>query len=223
MKKIISILVALGVIVGMTLAAAPVAAIDCPADCTPPDLDDLLGPPDFCAGAQSVYQIGNVEGAGIGMTLPVTLIGGTDSLSVTFPVGTDLSSVDNTDIRIYSDFYSTGATVTNPTDVTITDNYLEFVVPVNGIFWLNIPAGTDIDITVSDVVNPPAGDYCLHGKIRNSGLSAFAFPDVQSGEFRSKIDRIIMSYFCNKNFNQHLRDRFIQFFENFQNFRIVFR
>jgi hypothetical protein len=153
-KKIISILVALGVILGLTLGAAPVAAqVDCPDDCTA-NLADLAGPPDFCAGKQSIYDITDI-------TLPVTLIGGTDSLSVTFPVGTDLSSVDNTDIYIYSHWYITGTIVTNPTDVTITDNYLEFVVPVNGIFWLNIPAGTDIDITVSDVVNPPAGDYCL--------------------------------------------------------------
>jgi hypothetical protein len=165
-KKIMSILLALGVILGLTLAAAPVAAdevmdgVECPTDCSGFPVIDGLGPPDFCASGVSDYIIGDSFLLGTGITLPVTLIVGTDSLSVTFPPGTDLSDVGANDIWVWDDWSGWGAFVTDPTDITITDNYLEFVIPV--ALWSNLRADEEIDIWVFDVINPPtAGDYCL--------------------------------------------------------------
>ena len=157
MRKIISILITLGVILGLTLAAAPVAAqVDCPADCTPIDIDDLAGPPDFCAGMVSDYLLGD-PGFVTSITLPVSLIAGADSLSVDFPSDTDLSDVDPADVIVNS--LGFGGPF-SPAAITVTDQHLSFLVPIG--FFPGLPAGDIITIEVDDVINPTvADDYCL--------------------------------------------------------------
>jgi hypothetical protein len=161
-KKILSILLALGVILGLTLAAAPVAAqVDCPDDCTPIAIDDIAAgtPPDFCAGTASDYLLGDGVAS---ITLPVTLVPGADSLSVDFPPGTDLASVVAAGVWVID--WTTLDGPYNPTAITKDGTHLEFVVPpgflpLTGMLW----AGDIITIQVDGVVNPTvAGDYCLY-------------------------------------------------------------
>jgi hypothetical protein len=91
------------------------------------------------------------------ITLPQTLMAGTDTLSVQFPADTDLSAVQAADVWVWSTFYAAWA---QPAAITIVDQYLEFVVPIG--FWPSLPAGDTIEIDVEDVVNPTVpGDYCL--------------------------------------------------------------
>jgi hypothetical protein len=151
-RKIISILLALGVILGLSLMAAPVAAAPvCPTDCTL-TVTDLLGPPSFCAGGTSNYNI-------TGIALPVTLIPGTDSLSVDFPAGTDLTAVVKAGVIV-----TKGVTSYSPAAITgntAGSTHLEFVIPAG--FMPNLFAlGDVITIQVNGVVNPStAGKACL--------------------------------------------------------------
>ena len=155
MRKIISILLALGVILGLSLMAAPVAAAPCVCPTTMGTFDvvDGLGPPDFCAGGVSDYELGLVTP----FTLPLTLTAGTDSLSVDFPTGTDLTSVVYTGVFV-DGFVLDGAT--KLTGNTAGSTRLEFVIP---IALLNLMfMGSTHSIEVNGVVNPPAGTYCLY-------------------------------------------------------------
>jgi hypothetical protein len=147
-KKILSILLALGVILGLTITAVPVAAqVVCPDDCSGFDLFDADGPPDFCAGGSSWYWIGFPTS----IVLPVTLIPGTDSLSVEFPAGTDLSNVDAIDVDVW-DWSATLVGPFNPTAVTIDGERLEFVIPAGFLPDL-LDTGDLIEIDVDDVIN----------------------------------------------------------------------
>lgn len=153
MKKIINILVALGVILGLTLVAAPVAAQPCvcPATMSSFDIADGLGPPDFCAGMLSDYDLGLVTP----FTLTTTLIGGTDSISVDFPAGTDLSSVVFTGVLIDA------IVLDNAASLVISGTHLEAKIPAS----LGILTGDGVtphSIQVDSVVNPPPGTYCLY-------------------------------------------------------------
>jgi len=155
-KKILSILLALGVILGLTLGAVPVAAqppCTCPAGMGTFDIVDglLPSPPDFCAGMLSDYDLGLVTG----FTLTTTLIGGTDSISVDFPAGTDLSGVVFTGVLIDS------TVLDNAASLVISGTHLEAKIPAS----LGILAGDGVtphSIQVDSVVNPPAGTYCLY-------------------------------------------------------------
>jgi len=167
-RKIISILVALGVILGLSLMAAPVAAAPvCPDDCSGIDLVDNAGPPDFCAGDPSDYLIGSVTT----ITLPITLLAGTDSLSVDFPVGTVLTSVLAANVLIDGVF--------SPAAITKTGTHLEFVIP---FAWMGavIPVGTTFTLEVQNVVNPAtAGTYCLFLDYKLACCAAVQFDCVQ--------------------------------------------
>jgi hypothetical protein len=133
--------------------AAPAAAAPCVCDTALGTFDivDGLGPPDFCAGAVSDYDLGFVTP----ITLPVTLIAGTDSLSVDFPADTDLSSV------LYTGVLIDGAPLDSAAALTISGQHLEAVIPIAllGTMFL----GSTHTITVNGVVNPSVGDtYCLY-------------------------------------------------------------
>ena len=150
MRKIISILVTLGVILGLTLAAAPVAAAPCVCPTTMATVD-VLTPP-FCAGLASNYLIGSVSG----IKLPVTLTAGTDSLSVDFPAGTDLSSV------VFGGVFIDFAALDNAASLVISGTHLEARIPVSLIGTMNA-ATTAHRIQVNGVVNTAAADvHCLY-------------------------------------------------------------
>jgi hypothetical protein len=167
-RKIISILLALGVILGLSLMAAPVAAAPvCPTDCTL-TVTDLLGPPPFCAGGTSNYFIS-------GITLPITLTAGTDSLSVDFPAGTDLSVVDYTGVFVGIFPLDSAASLTGN---KAGSTRLEFVLPV--AFWPSLPAGTPVTIEVDGVVNPTTGGKaCLFVDYKLACCPAVQFGCVQ--------------------------------------------
>ena len=128
MRKIISILLALGVILGLTIAAVPTAA----QTCTIPVV--ALVPP-FCASDSDTYSIGP-------FTLPVTLIAPNDKLAVEFPTGTGLTAVVAANVLV------NGAAVPS---VTKVGTRIEFPIPV---VPGNIVAGTPITLTIGGVVNP---------------------------------------------------------------------
>jgi hypothetical protein len=177
-RKIFSILVTLGVILGMTLMAVPVAAAEpvCPTDCTPITIDDVIsvGPPDFCAGGASNYLLGDPTFV-TDITVPVTLTAGTDSLSVDFPAGTNLTAVVPAGVIV--DSLAVGPF--SPTAITVTGGtHLEFVVPVG--FAPQIVAGTIITIQVNGVKNPPtAGKYCLFVDYKLACCAAVKFDCVE--------------------------------------------
>jgi hypothetical protein len=136
-RKIISILLALGVILGLTVAAVPTAA----QTCTIPVV--ALVPP-FCASDSDTYIIGP-------FTLPVTLIAPNDKLAVDFPTGTGLTAVVAANVLV------NGIAVTS---VTKSGTHIEFAIPVAGG---DIISPTPITLTIGGVVNPAtAGSKTLN-------------------------------------------------------------
>jgi len=152
-KKIMHILLALGVILGLTLTVAPVAAAPCvcPTTMAPTDVVDGLAPPSFCAGGTSNYVIGGVTP----FAVPITLIAGRDWLSVDFPAGTDLSSV------VFGGVSIDGSFLTAASQLVITGEHLEAQIPVALIGTFN--ALTTHSMQVDGVINTAtAGSYCLY-------------------------------------------------------------
>jgi hypothetical protein len=155
-RKIISILAALGLLLGLGLMATLAEAQPpCTMTCTPVDIQDLVSPL-FCAGFTSNYLIGSVTPA----VLPVTLIPGTDSLSVDFPADTDLSCVTAAGVTVFS----LAAGAANPTSITVSGQHLEFMIPAAFLTVVSVlPAGDWIAIQVNGVINPTTADmYCLY-------------------------------------------------------------
>jgi hypothetical protein len=155
-------------ILALSAMAAPVAAAPpvCPADCTL-TLTDGLGPPSFCAGGTSNYLIGNI-------TLPVTLTQGTDSLSVEFPAGTDLTKVVYTGVLVNISPLGAKADLTGN---TAGSTRLEFVIPVAAG---QLTKGTVITIQVNGVVNTAtAGKQCLYVDYKLACCAPVVFGCVQ--------------------------------------------
>ena len=157
MRKIISILVALGVILGLTLAAAPVAAQTpcvCPIGSSPVTIIDALGPPSFCAGGISNYVIG------VGAPewpIPITMLGNTDSYVVEFPAGTDLSGVTAAGVFVTS--FNMLATLP-ATSISVVGTTLFVKVPAA---WVTVAPNDFIMMQVNGVKNPTTPDtYCLN-------------------------------------------------------------
>ena len=148
MRKIISILLALGVILGLSLMAAPVAAAPCACPTTMGTFD-ILTPP-FCAGASQNYLLGTATP----FTVPITLIAGTDFLSVDFPAGTDLSAV------VFGGVSIDTWPLTAASQLVISGTHLEARIPV---LAGNLIAGTLHFMQVNSVTNPTvAATYCLY-------------------------------------------------------------
>ena len=136
MRKIISILVALGLVLGLTVMAAPVAAQD---DC---DATVAITPATACEGAVSTYAIT--------FDSPVTLLAGNDMLSFDFGAGTTFAFADDDDIDVGSFFVL-------DEDIEVTGTHVEFLIPVGG----GIDAGDTVTVTIRTVTNPAAGDYVM--------------------------------------------------------------
>ena len=150
MRKILSILMALGVILGLTLAAAPVAAQPCVCPATMDSTDVATAP--FCAGSASNYVIGGVDT----FLLPITLIEGTDWLSVDFPAGTDLSSV------VFGGVSIDGSPLTAASQLVVSGEHLEALIPI-ALGFGTMLADTGHTMTVNGVINTAtAGTYCLY-------------------------------------------------------------
>jgi hypothetical protein len=152
-RKIISIVLTLGVILGLTAFAAPVAAAPCvcPTTMAPTDVVDLAGPPNFCAGGTSDYMIGGVTA----FQIPITLIEGRDWISVDFPVGTDLSSV------LFGDVFIDSSPLTAASQLKVSGAHLEAQIPIALIG--TFAALTTHDIEVDGVINTATpGTYCLY-------------------------------------------------------------
>jgi hypothetical protein len=149
-RKIISIVLTLGVILGLTAFAAPVAAAPCVCPTTM-DSTDVLTPP-FCAGASQTYTIGTVDP----FVLPISLVPGTDWISVDFPAGTDLSSV------VFGGVLIDGSPLTAASQLVVSGAHLEARIPVALGPGLLL-AGTGHSIVVAGVINTAtAGTYCLY-------------------------------------------------------------
>ena len=155
MRKIISIVLTLGIILGLTAFAAPVAAAPCvcPAGSTPVPITDALGPPSFCAGGISNYVVGD---ALVSFVIPIVMLGNTDSYALKFPAGTDLSGVVPAGVTITSLFNG----VAPATSITVVGTELFVKVPVA---WVMTPANDVISLQVNGVKNPVTPDtYCLY-------------------------------------------------------------
>jgi hypothetical protein len=133
-KKILSILIALGLVLSIFTIAAPTAGAACNATVT-------ASAPPFCAGAKDTYNIAIAKS-------PVTLLAGNDMLSVEFGAGTTFDTFSAGDIKV------NGNNV-DVTKVVITDSKLVFPTPVQ------INAGAAITIVIAEVINPAPGQYSL--------------------------------------------------------------
>jgi hypothetical protein len=150
-------------ILALSAMAAPVAgaAPVCPKDCT------LTLTGTFCAGGTSTYSIGNI-------TLPVSLTQGTDSLSVEFPAGTDLTKVVYTGVLVNGVVLGAKADLTGN---TAGSTRLEFVTPVGGAA---LTKGTVIPIQVNGVINTAtAGKQCLYVDYKLACCAPVVFGCVQ--------------------------------------------
>jgi len=132
-RKIISILVTLGVILGLTLAAAPVAAQTCVAT--------VALAPDNCATHVTTYTITYVA------AFPVTLLAGNDKLSFDFADGTTFGAFADGDITVTT---TAGTFNVLKAAITTSDAHLEFVLPVGA----DIAAGDpNVVVVIPKVVN----------------------------------------------------------------------
>ena len=128
MRKIISILVTVGLVLAFSVAAMPTAGAACTATVTLSN---------DCAGATGVtYTIDFVS--------PVTLLPVNDMVSVEFAAGTTFGFTVDADIDV------DGVDVDDIADVVITGSKIEFPVPIGG----QIDAGEAITLTISKVKNP---------------------------------------------------------------------
>jgi len=132
-KKIISILVALGLVLGLTVMATPVSA-----DVTTPVVSIPVA--EACAGTNATYTIG--------FNVTCDLIVGTTQVTVEFPAGTVIPAT----------FTITLNTVTVPAAwITVAGQSVTFYSP------LHVVASSDPQVTVvfAKITNPPAGTYTL--------------------------------------------------------------
>ena len=137
MRKLLSIVIALGLILTLSVMAAPAAADIGAADPT--------GCANVTATDQCEFEVNNWT---IDFISEVTLLNGNDLLSVHFGAGTDLTGVA---VTIGLD----GAAHATPTVVNADGADLSFVVPAD------IVPGDVVAINVTGTVNPGAGPYVL--------------------------------------------------------------
>ena len=136
MRKIISILVALGLVLSFSTLAAPTAGAACTASVT-------LNPATACAGALTTYTVN--------LTLPVTLAPG-DLLSFEFGGATTFGTFADGDVTVdghgvlAADVDASGAPSLN----------VEIPAAAGMLF-----AGTSILVVIPKVTNPAADDYEL--------------------------------------------------------------
>jgi len=138
-RKIISILVALGLVLAFSVVAMPTSA----ANTCSGTVEMVSG----CAGATDTYTIN--------FTSPVTLLAGNDGFSVTFGAGTSLAGVNSSYVTVADLGPTTPFVAANPTSVTKTGTKIEFPVPAT------VTAGDKVQIVISNVVNPAGGTYTM--------------------------------------------------------------
>jgi hypothetical protein len=129
-RKIISILVTVGLLLAFSVVAVPTTGAACGATVT-------LSPATACAGAVTTYTIT--------FTAPVTLLPVNDMLSVEFAAGTTFAFTADADVDV------DGVAVDDIDDVVITGTKIEFAVPSAHAI---ISAGTVHVIHVAKVKNP---------------------------------------------------------------------
>jgi hypothetical protein len=137
-RKIISILLALGLVLAFSAVAMPTSAANTCSGTVTMDVG--------CAGATDTYTIN--------FTAPVTLLKTNDSLSVTFGAGTDLTGVNSTYVTV-QDFTAPAWGPSNPTTVNVTGTKIVFPVPGT------ITAGDKVQVVIQKVVNPAGGTYTM--------------------------------------------------------------
>jgi len=143
-RKILSILVALGLILALSAIALPTSAA------ITNTCSGVVNATSFCAGATANYTIN--------FTAPVTLTPGNDVLSFTFGAGTNLTGVNATDVTVVD------PAAGHPLSVSKADNSIEFPVPGSALIF----AGDNVSVTINDVKNPTASgatSLCLDYKL----------------------------------------------------------
>jgi hypothetical protein len=136
-RKIISILIALGLVLAFSVVALPTSAAN--------TCSGTVVMVSGCAGATDTYNIT--------FKSPVTLLPGNDGLSVTFGAGTSLAGVNSSFVSITDITLATAPA--NPTSVTKTGTKIEFPTPIG------VVAGDTVEIIISHVVNPAGGPYTM--------------------------------------------------------------
>jgi len=124
-RKIISILVALGLVLAVSTMAVPVGAQPCA----------TVALSTACAGASATYTIT--------FNAPVSLTPGNDRLSFDFDAGTTFGTFVAGDITV-------NAVNVDLTTVVKSGSHIDFVVPGPGL----IVAGTPMTVVIAKVVNP---------------------------------------------------------------------
>jgi len=139
-KKIISILLALGLVLGLTVMAVPTAA--------QPPCATVTGTAPFCASATDTYNIT--------FTSAVTLLSGNDKLSVEFGAGTTFGTFVLGDVKVK---VNADAAVSVPlASIEAAAPGLKFLLPIG----VNIAPGDTVSVAIAKVINPAtAGTYSL--------------------------------------------------------------
>jgi hypothetical protein len=139
-RKIISILVALGMILGLSVMAVPTAgATTCDAD---------VSLSSACASATGVVYTITFEAT-------KTLLAGNDKLSFEFGAGTTFGTFVLTDVTVND---GGGAVDVPLANIAKSGAHLEFLIPA-GVF---IDAGDTVTVVIKKVVNPAVdGDYTM--------------------------------------------------------------
>ena len=154
MRKIISILIALGLVLSFSVMATPAASQSCAAIVT-------TTPDPACAGATTAYTVN--------LTAPVTLQPG-DSFSFEFGAGTTFGTFADNDVTVKN---GAGA----------AQGVLKTKLTVDGTtLWVEIPAacltifvGAEVIVVIPNVKNPGAGDYTLNLDYKESCCDPVVF------------------------------------------------
>lgn len=137
MRKIISILVAVGLVLAMTVMGAPTAAATCTATVTATS---------YCASSAADYTIT--------FDITSTMTAGVDSFVVEFGAGTGFPTWANGDITVEG-------TDVAAADISVAGTTVTFLTPVTLTATTLVPY-TDVDLVFYDIVNPALdGDYTL--------------------------------------------------------------
>jgi hypothetical protein len=152
-RKILSIVIALGLILGLSVMAVPTAGATCTATVT-------LSPDTACAGAETTYNIT--------FTAPVTLQPG-DLLSVDFGAGTVLTGTSPKGVQA-ADVTVNGHAVTT---IAVSGLHIDVTIPLAAG---TIFATSTVELIIEDVKNPTvADDYTLDLDYKQACCDAVVF------------------------------------------------
>jgi len=169
-RKLFSILVTVGLVLGMIASSVPASAQFGPGGVDWTKVEVVVFDSD-CEGELGTYNITLRD-------LPASLTQGVHTITVKFPVGTGYPATwSNRHIRIWD---GTAWSAVFAGEITRAGDEVTFLVPVTYLAGLNLTVQFKEDTVPTvptGVVNPPAGRYNLHVKTSRAPMSTYVMSE----------------------------------------------